>query len=82
MDTLTKPQPKFLTGIIPNNWEETIFIYESYYLIHVSGGTITPDAWENYLKLLKNEFQENLDEVYRLPEDNTVFEVYLHKNLN
>jgi uncharacterized pyridoxamine 5'-phosphate oxidase family protein len=80
MQSLLKPNSKFLTGIIPNNWVEVIFEYENYYLIHVTGDATTEEEWENYELMLREEFQENFDEIYRLPEDNLVFQVFLHKN--
>lgn len=82
MQSLLKAETKFLTALIPANWVETIFEYETYYLIHVSGDATSEEEWENYVNILRSEFAENFDDIYRLPETNTAFQVFLHKNSN
>ena len=80
MQSLLKPDTKFLTGLIPANWVEVIFEYENYYLIHVTGDATTEDEWESYEQALRSEFKENFDDLYRLPEDKTTFQVFLLKS--
>ena len=81
MQTLMKPQStKYLTGIIPNTWIETIFEYDKFYLIHVSGDTATDEEWESYKNELVSEFGDNVEHIYQLPDDKLKFEVYLRKD--
>ncbi len=79
MQSLIRPNAKFLR-IFPENWEELVFEYDDFYMINVTGKTVTEEQWNYYEALLRSEFGDNFDEVYPLAEEENTFQVFLKKD--
>jgi hypothetical protein len=83
-----KTNKKFLSGLIPKEWEEIVYEYDKYWMCKCkrNDDTNTYNSIEHDIefdKICKNiikEFGEHLMEIYSISSGGSDFEVYLRKN--
>lgn len=66
-----------LTGLIPDNWKVRLFDSETHLTAEVTGECLSDSEWDNILLTLKEEFGENLYEVYSDEPNGEKFDVFL-----
>ena len=83
-----KTNKDFLRGIIPNNWEQIVYEHITYWSVrcksheNVTGKNYTQKEkeFDKICDKLKEEFGENLLEIYSISSAGSYFVVYLKKN--
>lgn len=72
-------EAKFLTGLIPEYWEEVVHDEDIHYRIHVFGEKLSEKQWNKLVKNLTTEFGEDLKEIYTITPNGIEFDVFLRK---
>jgi hypothetical protein len=72
---------KFLTGIIPKEWEEDVYKGDKYWSIQVKGKYLRDSEWNTLFASFVEEFGEHLLEVYSISSNGSHFIVYLKNDL-
>lgn len=76
----TKTKYKFLTGILPANFQETVYEDNNSYICNVKGERLSDEKWDNLAGKIKEEFGKNLIEIYSVTCYGVNFNVYLRKH--
>lgn len=72
-------ESKFLTGLIPDEWEEIVHDEDNQYRVHVIGEPLTDKKWAKLAKDIKNEFGDELKEIFIIKPNGVNFEIVLRK---
>lgn len=76
-----KTEMKFLTGLIPEIWIEEVYESNDHYSVIVIGEKLTPINWDHLTKILKDEFGNDVMEIYSMSPCGLHFVIHLKKNL-
>ena len=71
---------KFLTGILPEGFKETVFEDDTHWSCEVEGKYLGDKLFDDLFEKIKSEFGNNLAEVYSLTSGGVHFVVYLRKS--
>lgn len=66
-----------LRGLIPDTWKVRLFDSETHMTAEVTGERLSDSEWDGILMVLKEEFGENLYEVYSDEPNGEKFDVFL-----
>lgn len=75
-----KTDKTFLNSIIPDFFIETVYENDTHWASQVKGFRLNDDGWADLVKKIKNEFGDNLIEVYSISGNGVRFVVYLKKS--
>ena len=74
-----KTEYKFLSGIIPEDWEEEYYETHELFGCGVKGLRISDKEWENLFIKIKSKFGSDLIEVFSYISNGVDFIVYIKK---
>jgi hypothetical protein len=66
-----------LKGLIPDNWTVQSYDSDTHITVEVTGEVLTDSEWDVILMMFKEEFGENLYEVYSDEPNGEKFDVFL-----
>lgn len=69
----------FLNGLLPEGFVEKVIEYDNYWACRVLGRVLPDKEWDELFNKIKNEFGDNLMEVYSNTCYGVDFVVYLRK---
>lgn len=79
-DSEVRTDKKFLTGIISSKWTEDVYEADSYWACYVRGEMLHEEDWQYLTQKIKEEFKENLNEIYSYTSNGVHFVIYLKKS--
>jgi hypothetical protein len=71
---------KFLNGLLPTGFNETVIEYDRYWACRVKGRSLPDAEWDQLTQKICDEFGSNLMEIYSNTCYGVDFVVYLKKN--
>ena len=70
---------KFLSGIIPEDWEENIYETNKHFSLLIKGMPLSDKEWKNLFIKIKSKFGNDLIEVFSYISNGVDFIVYIKK---
>lgn len=87
---LARTDKQLIGNLLPKEYEEIVYEHENYfacYCKHLNGQYMdnkdgVDGTWEVFCETIKNEFGDNLMEIYSITSQGAYFIIYLRNNLN